>query len=107
MAGLPIVFAEVAKGGQAPRGPRPLILPQLGQGSGLLHLHDLQPLASTLDQRQHHLTQVEVVLPHVKGWQLHGHGRETGGGGSVGRSSRCFVEHRGAAPPFYTPHTPF
>ena len=83
MARLSIVFAKVAQGGQAPAGPAsalPLILLHMGRGSRLPSPLGLQPLPPTLDQCQHHLAQVEVVLPHVKGWQLHGTRGSVGGG---------------------------
>lgn len=75
MARFPVVLAEIAQGGQASAGPRPsrtLSPLLLGPGSQLPGLWGLWPLPPTLDQCQHHLAQVEVVLPHVKGRQVHG-----------------------------------
>lgn len=89
MARLSIVFAKVAQGGQAPAGPPsslPLILLHVGPRSWLPSPLGLRPLPPTLDQCQHHLAQVEVVLPHVKGWQLHGTQGSVGGGGWLERS---------------------
>lgn len=117
MARFSIVFAEVTQGRQASAGPRPslpLVLPQLGPKSRHPNLLGLGPLPPTLDQRQHHLAQVEVVPPHVERWQLHGMqvgvaggGREGGRGwGPEGRSHRWFSGAERNCTPFYTPQRP-
>lgn len=116
MARFPIVFAKVAQGGQPPAGPplsRALVLLQWGLRSWLPGARGLWPLSTILDQSQHHLAQVEVVLPHVKGWQLHGtQVGVVGGWGEVGwgtadRSSRRFSGAERNGTPFYTPQRPF
>lgn len=114
MARLSVVLAEVTQGGQASAGPlsQPLVLPQLGPKSRHPNLLGLGPLPPTLDERQHHLAQIEVVPPHVEGWQLHGTqsgGRWPEGGWGWGQRAGAaggFLEQRGTAPPFILPKDP-
>ena len=115
VARLSIVLAEVAQGAWAPAGPQlsqARVLPQLGLRPRLPSTLGLWPLPPTPDQCQHHLAQVEVVLPHVEGWQLHGTqvGRcwaAVGPGlGASGRSSWWFSGAE-TAPLLYSQKRPF
>lgn len=118
VARLPVVLAEIAQGCQASAGPQPsqtLLLPQQGPRLRLPIPLGLWPLPPTLDQGQHHLAQVEVVLPHVKGRQLHGSQAEAGGRleggqglGACGQEQQVlFWSREELHPPFILPQRPF
>lgn len=66
---LPIVLAEVAYGRQMSRVDlQALLTLLLGPGVGLLSYLTLLSLLPALNYIHHHLAQVKVVSPHVKGW---------------------------------------
>lgn len=123
MPRFPVVLAEITQGGQASAGPWPshaLLRPQRRPGPRVPIPLGLGPLPPTLDQGQKHLAQVEVVLPHVKGRQLHGSQARGGGAGRGGPLERSqgvgavgqeqqvlFWSREELHPPFILPQRPF
>lgn len=72
MTRLSVVLAKVACSSQTSGGDlqAPLTHP-LGPGGQFLRHLILQSLLPALNYTQHHLAQVKVVSPPVKGWQVH------------------------------------